>query len=130
MSSPTNNTLPLNAIVIPSPPDSDSSPCQLCRRRGSDASHGGRAPSLLLASLLVVTLLLLGHDYLLCGGLRHDFQNTLHLREIFEVNKSILVESMGGHLFAFDTANLRQPLRAAMVCPAINRCEKEDYERQ
>ena len=67
---------------------------------------------------------------LLCGGLRHDFQNCLHLREIFEVNKSILVESMGGHLFAFDTANLRQPLRTAMVCPAINCCEKEDYERQ
>ena len=37
---------------------------------------------------------------------------------------------MGGHLFAFDTANLRQPFRAAMVCPVINRCEKEDYERK
>ena len=38
--------------------------------------------------------------------------------------------TVGGHLFAFDTANLRQPFRAAMVCPVLNRCEKEDYERE
>mgnify|MGYP006923042533 CR=1 FL=1 len=48
----------------------------------------------------------------------------------FDVNTPVSVESMGGHLFAFDTANLRQPFRAAMVCPVINCCEKEDYERK
>ena len=68
--------------------------------------------------------------HLLCSGLCHDFQNCLHLHKKFDVNTPVSVESMGGHLFAFDTANLRQPFRAAMVCPVINRCEKEDYERK
>ena len=48
----------------------------------------------------------------------------------FVVYTPVSVDSMGGHLFAFDTANLRQPFRAAMVCPVINRCEKEYYERK
>lgn len=68
--------------------------------------------------------------HLLCGGLRHDFQDCLHIRKNFDVNIPVSAESMGGHLFAFDTAKLRQPLHAAMTCPAINRCEKEDYERK
>ena len=68
--------------------------------------------------------------HLLCSGLCHDFQNCLHLHKKFDVNTPVSVESMGGHLFAFDTANLRQPFRAAMLCPFINRCEKEDYERK
>ena len=77
-------------------------------------------------SLLCLGAILTLH--LLCSGLCHDFQNCLHLRKNFVVYTPVSVESMGGHLFAFDTANLRQPLHAAMVCPAINRCEKEDYE--